>query len=233
MKIIARSYTIPNVFALKGVSGFCRRSRLLTLSLFSGLASFTKRLRFRNTNTRGLIIRRLALVSSSFLLFPFTIYNSTVSKQSMTTNTKLRDMKCSIDNQMPKVATHLKTNAKKNALMEERFGTIERENRMLLEKMSYIMRFKGGIDNKNESLQYGRSLNKDRRKRELQKITKQNQLILSRIQESQPTYDHLTWAEEARVNQQFMTNICEYKPANGGTGRVLGDGADLEDEENF
>ena len=121
---------------------------------------------------------------------------------------------------MPKAATHLKTNAKKNALMEERFSNIERENRMLLEKMSYIMRFKGGIDNKNESLQYGRSLNKDRRKRELQKITKQNTLILSRIQESQPTYDHLNWAEEARINNQFMNNICEYKPKGGmnGTG---------------
>jgi hypothetical protein len=133
---------------------------------------------------------------------------------------KLRDMKCSIDNKGPKEATHLKTNAKKNALMEERFANIERENRMLLEKMSYIMRFKGGIDNTNESLQYGRSLNKDRRKRELMKITKQNQLILTRIQESQPTYDHLSWAEEARVNQQFMTNICEYKPKGGRTGGV-------------
>ncbi|GMH61713.1 hypothetical protein TrRE_jg4985 [Triparma retinervis] len=125
---------------------------------------------------------------------------------------RLRDMKCSIDNKMPKASSHLKSNAKKKALMEERFANIERENRMLLEKMSYIIAKKGGIDNKNESVQYGRSLNKDRRKRELQKITKQNQLILSRIQESQPTYDHLAWAEDARANQQFMANICEFKP---------------------
>jgi len=49
---------------------------------------------------------------------------------------------------MPATASHFKTNAKKNAIMEERFATIERENRMLLEKMSYIMRvssMKSGI----------------------------------------------------------------------------------------
>jgi E3 ubiquitin-protein ligase TRIP12 len=116
--------------------------------------------------------------------------------------------------------------------MEERFANIERENRMLLEKMSYIIAKKGGIDNKNDSIQYGRSLNKDRRKRELQKITKQNQTILTRIQESQPTYDHLTWAEEARINHQFMVNVCEYKPKRaGGMSQDIGD--DGAEPDNF
>ena len=53
---------------------------------------------------------------------------------------KLRDMKCSIDNKPPRVAAHLKTKAKKNALMEDRIDQIETENRILLEKMSHIMR---------------------------------------------------------------------------------------------
>ena len=59
--------------------------------------------------------------------------------------------------------------------------------------------------------QYGHSLNKDRRKRELQKITKQNQQILKRIQEAQPTYDHLKWEEEARTHDNILANICEFK----------------------
>ena len=63
-------------------------------------------------------------------------------------------MKCSIDNKPPKGASHLKTNAKKNALMEERFANIERENRMLLEKMSYIIAKKGGIDNNQNNTLY-------------------------------------------------------------------------------
>jgi len=49
-------------------------------------------------------------------------------------------MKCSIDNTSPRQATHLRTKAKKNALMEERMDQIENENRLLLEKMSHIMR---------------------------------------------------------------------------------------------
>ena len=49
-------------------------------------------------------------------------------------------MKCGIDNKSPRQATHLKTKAKKNTLMEDRFTQIEKENRLLLEKMSNIMR---------------------------------------------------------------------------------------------
>ena len=53
---------------------------------------------------------------------------------------QLRDMKCSIDNKPPRSATHLKTKAKKNALMEDRIDQIETENRILLQKMTHIMR---------------------------------------------------------------------------------------------
>ena len=53
---------------------------------------------------------------------------------------QLRDMKSSIDNKCPRAASHLKTKAKKNALMEDRFAQIETENRLLLERMSHIMR---------------------------------------------------------------------------------------------
>jgi len=34
-------------------------------------------------------------------------------------------------------------------LEEERLATIERDNRILLEKMSYIMRTRGRVDNRN------------------------------------------------------------------------------------
>jgi len=124
---------------------------------------------------------------------------------------KLRDMKSSIDNKEPRMASHLKTKAKKNALVEERLKQIETENRLLLEKMSHIMRCKGSIDNKNSSSQYGRSLNKDQRKRELTRITKQNKQILRRLSESRPTYNHLKWKQEAKTNDNILSNICEFK----------------------
>eukprot|EP01082_Thalassiosira_pseudonana_P003442 g3271.t1 g3271 contig12:1750467-1751176(-) len=124
---------------------------------------------------------------------------------------KLRDMKCSIDNKCPRAASHLKTKAKKNALMEERFAQIETENRLLLEKMSHIMRFKGAIDCRNDSVKYSHSLGKERRKRELQRITKENQQILRRIHNAQPAYNHAKWEEDAKRNDRILANICEFK----------------------
>lgn len=146
-------------------------------------------------------------------------------------------MKCSIDNKCPRAASHLKTKAKKNALMEDRFAQIENENRLLLEKMSHIMRvsyvtclwgcrptrlarslahrfrmqFKGGIDCTNDSVKYSHSLSKERRRRELQRITKENQKILKRIQDARPTYNHIGWEEEAQRNREILENISEFK----------------------
>ena len=187
---------------------------------------------------------------------------------------KLAEMKCSIDNKAPKRHPHLRKNLKKEQLMEERFAEIERDNRLLLEKMSYIMRcaamreatrpraterprrrayqrhksgrisprtrpqragraqIVGGamtdiplaslarslvlsftrrhnsLDNQNP-MEYAHSLNREQRKRELQKITRENQAILRRIQAAEPTYDHLAWAEHERTHEEYMKNICE------------------------
>ena len=64
----------------------------------------------------------------------------------------------------------------------------------------------------NESVKYGHSLNNERRKRELQRITKQNHQILKRIQDSRPTYNHLAWEREAEINDRILESICEFKP---------------------
>ena len=124
---------------------------------------------------------------------------------------KLSSIKACIDNSRPKTATHLLVNLKKRQMTEERFSTIERENRLLLEKMSFIMQNKGGVDNRNESLQYSHSLNTDYRRRQLMKITSENQGILKRIQTSSPTYKHAKWDEEYAKNLDLMKNISEYE----------------------
>ena len=121
---------------------------------------------------------------------------------------KLQDMKCSIDNKEPKRHLHLRKNLKKEQLMEERYAEIERDNRLLLEKMSYIMRH-SSLRQDNDSQQYAHSLNREQRKRELQRITRENQNILGRIQAAEPTYDHLAWAEHEKQHEEYMKNICE------------------------
>ena len=55
-----------------------------------------------------------------------------------------------------------------------------------------------------------RSLNRDARKRELLKITMENQVILRRLQEQKPNYDVMKWEEEAMKRKKLLQNICEY-----------------------
>lgn len=116
----------------------------------------------------------------------------------------------------------------------ERFTEIERENRILLEKMTNILQNPKGISHANAHLMNGpqqtasvqsksgqgastmqqfmprKSLNREARKRELMKITAENQVILKRLQEKKPNYNVTQWHREAEDRQKILTNICEY-----------------------
>lgn len=64
--------------------------------------------------------------------------------------------------------------------MEQRYTEIERENRILLEKMSNIMQNpKPNLYKPNQDLK--KSLNREQRRRDLIKITVENQAILKRL----------------------------------------------------
>lgn len=128
---------------------------------------------------------------------------------------RLRNVKSSIDNRPPKKVTHLKKNLKKKQLMEERFARIERENQLLLEKMSHIMNH-SSLDNKNTSLKFARSMNKQVRKHNLEKITRENQAILERIQAKEPVYSQVKWEHEREQQEQYLRNISDYgnSPSN-------------------
>ena len=79
-----------------------------------------------------------------------------------------------IDNQAPETYMHMHLKLKKLQVEEERLAVVERDNRILLEKMSFIMRTKGRIDNWNQYTQ--KSLNKTKRQRELLRVTHENQV---------------------------------------------------------
>jgi hypothetical protein len=90
--------------------------------------------------------------------------------------------------------------------------------------ISAQLQFKGAIDCTNDSIKYSKSKNKDRRKREMQRIEKENQQILKRIRAARPTYNHQKWEEEAKVNDRILANICEFKtPARKDIKPILGD----------
>ncbi len=104
---------------------------------------------------------------------------------------KLKGMRPAIDNKPPPRYIHLEQNLKKQQMDEERYSQIERENYLLLDKMSYIMTHPQLLDEKfmGAPVTFGKSLNKDFRKRELMRITEENLQILRRIQHKEPYYN--------------------------------------------
>ena len=121
----------------------------------------------------------------------------------------LKSIKCSIDHKKPGTFGILKHNLKKQQLKEERITEIERENRILLEKLTTIMKDQKpfvAVPKETRS----RSLNKEFRKRELLKITFENQGILRRIQEQKPCYNHFEWAQNHKQTEHYLKNISQY-----------------------
>ena len=55
-----------------------------------------------------------------------------------------------------------------------------------------------------------RSLNRDARKRELMKITRENQQILKRLQDKKAYYDVQSWQKDEVKRKKVLANICEY-----------------------
>ncbi|KAK7466793.1 hypothetical protein BaRGS_00037109, partial [Batillaria attramentaria] len=121
---------------------------------------------------------------------------------------KVQDAVPMVDTKAPPTYMHLHLKLKKLQLEEERLATIERDNRILLEKMSYIMRTRGRVDNRN-NYEY-KSLNREKRQRELLRVTRENQAILMRINMRQPEYSVKKWQQDWEENQKFMDNISAY-----------------------
>eukprot|EP00756_Hemistasia_phaeocysticola_P008877 Hpha_TRINITY_DN14760_c0_g1::TRINITY_DN14760_c0_g1_i1::g.102929::m.102929 len=120
---------------------------------------------------------------------------------------KLAGMRSVIDNRTPQMYPHLYQKLKKAQMMEELCSMIERDNRTLVKRMTEIMQ-RPGIDTHN-SISH-RSLNREARKRELLRITQENQKLLGRIQHRQPTYNHLQWEQQRERNEMLCERICRY-----------------------
>ena len=63
----------------------------------------------------------------------------------------------------------------------------------------------------NPNRQSKPSLNRIQRKNELMKITVENQAILRRLQEKQPTYSVTKWAQNFQEIEKIRNNMCEYR----------------------
>eukprot|EP00929_Paragymnodinium_shiwhaense_P088304 TRINITY_DN4859_c0_g1_i2.p1 TRINITY_DN4859_c0_g1~~TRINITY_DN4859_c0_g1_i2.p1 ORF type:complete len:459 (-),score=94.53 TRINITY_DN4859_c0_g1_i2:130-1506(-) len=141
---------------------------------------------------------------------------------------RLQNIKPTIDTREPKAVRmeHVFNNLKKEQMLEERYSEIDRENRILLKKMSDIMRSPRDLTPRVTPRVTPRetprgpaasggaggphSLNRDARKKELLRITRENQHILRRIQQAQPVYNHVEWDADHRKNSAYLKNVAEY-----------------------
>jgi len=113
-----------------------------------------------------------------------------------------------VDTKAPQTYVHMHLKLKKLQIEEERMSTIERDNRLLLEKMSQIIRTRGRVDNKNY-YSY-KSLNYEKRQRELTRVTRENQKILQKITGKEAEYSHQKLEADWRKHEQMMDNIARY-----------------------
>lgn len=104
---------------------------------------------------------------------------------------------------------HFRTNLKRERLLEERYMEIDRENQVLLKKMSEAMKKPNPYivekaDNKPTTL------NRQGRKAELIRITQENHRMLKAIQTTKPVYSTKAWEDSYRKSEVLLKNVCSY-----------------------
>ncbi|XP_075436245.1 sperm axonemal maintenance protein CFAP97D1 isoform X2 [Ascaphus truei] len=111
--------------------------------------------------------------------------------------------KAQIDNKPPRTFLHNHVQVKKIQLQQDRLAYIEKDNKLMLERIAQIMRSKGLVDNWNDCY-LRRSRNCGKRNRDIVRITMDNQALLKRIQETKPDYEYKKWEKEWQASRNHL-----------------------------
>jgi len=106
---------------------------------------------------------------------------------------------------------HFRTNLKRERLLEDRYMEIDRENGILLKKMSQAMKKPNAYVVKDDNEKKpSASLNRQSRKVDLQRITHENKRMLKAIQQIKPVYDTKKWEDNYRKSEVLLKNCSSY-----------------------
>eukprot|EP00747_Dinoflagellata_sp_TGD_P166720 gnl/TRDRNA2_/TRDRNA2_189957_c0_seq1.p1 gnl/TRDRNA2_/TRDRNA2_189957_c0~~gnl/TRDRNA2_/TRDRNA2_189957_c0_seq1.p1 ORF type:complete len:229 (-),score=26.86 gnl/TRDRNA2_/TRDRNA2_189957_c0_seq1:76-762(-) len=110
-----------------------------------------------------------------------------------------------IDNTPPYECIHLKHKVNKKKRAEDRAAEIQLENRILLQKMLNIDTHPSQLSSEmtNNQRVAPKSLHGEAQRRELDRITHDNQNLLRRLQSAQPSVDPRKWEDE-EVDRQAL-----------------------------
>ena len=109
----------------------------------------------------------------------------------------------------------------------ERFTEIEKDNRLLLEKMSSIMALEGATKRRflsakrPENERSKGSLNSAVRKRELNRIIEENHKFLKRLQDKRSDYNKAKLGEDRQDKEKMIKNICRFPVPTGERNRSV------------
>jgi len=104
---------------------------------------------------------------------------------------------------------HFRVNLKKERLLEDRYMEIDRENGILMKKMSQAMKKPNTYTDKPDANKPA-SMNKQARKHDLIRITQENQRMLKAIHSTKPVYDTKRWEESYRKSEALVRNCSTY-----------------------
>ncbi|GFY49151.1 uncharacterized protein TNIN_109021 [Trichonephila inaurata madagascariensis] len=121
----------------------------------------------------------------------------------------LKIAKAKIDQKAPRIFTHLYIRPKRLQLNLDRFCTIQRQNKDLLEKIMKIQRFGGWTDNKNFSHQL-KSIHTVERQREAVRLISENISLLSRIQDRHAAYNRSEQESYHCMQKKYQANIDRF-----------------------
>uniref|UniRef100_A0A0G4HEP4 Uncharacterized protein n=1 Tax=Chromera velia CCMP2878 TaxID=1169474 RepID=A0A0G4HEP4_9ALVE len=129
---------------------------------------------------------------------------------------KLRSIRPTIDHAAPKPFTllHMQFNAKKEEQLEQKYIEIDRQNRILLNRMYTIMKKPSysqppAIPPGAPAISKTSSLNKPFRRKKMEEITQNNVRLLGRIQKTQPVYNHVDWQRHSESSYKYYRNAAQ------------------------
>ncbi|KND03166.1 uncharacterized protein SPPG_02227 [Spizellomyces punctatus DAOM BR117] len=124
---------------------------------------------------------------------------------------RLAKAKSSIDTSPPKEYPHLQHKLKKLQMQEERRAQIEHDNKILVDKMSSIMKLEKKVFGQHPSpLRFAHSLNANRRQREVKKVNQDNMAILERLEGRESFYKHEDQVKSRHQTIGYLCNIAAY-----------------------
>jgi hypothetical protein len=132
----------------------------------------------------------------------------------------LATVRPTVDTSAPPRPAHIQDKRKTRQLEEERLATVERDNRILLEKMGTIMRGRGMVDHINHYRDFTqRTLNTERRRRESEAVARENQRMLHTLSAAKPHYNVQKWEQDWK-HKTYLTEQLTRFPAATRTGQT-------------